>query len=206
MVKLSTAYFPPISWFALALKSQVELEFCENFLKQSYRNRCHLTNAGGLQALSIPVEHNGKVPIGEIRISYKENWQQIHLRALESAYFNSPYFEELHSELLNMYKHFKPEYLWSWNFNTIQWLCKWLNIKLEIHQSKVFIPQSPEAEGDFRYSIHPKKPELFCFPTYNQVFDHKIGFIEGLSTLDLLCQLGPDAYSYLYNLKRKNEG
>ena len=37
---LTTAYFPPVSWFfALAQSTRVEIEACESYQKQSYRNR-----------------------------------------------------------------------------------------------------------------------------------------------------------------------
>ena len=63
---LSTAYFPPLSWLALAardftlspdrvLPSVVQLEACENYQKQSYRNRCYILAGDGVQMLQVPV-------------------------------------------------------------------------------------------------------------------------------------------------------
>ena len=40
-VLLSTAYFPPAEYFSLlAAAENVEIEKHENYLKQTYRNRC----------------------------------------------------------------------------------------------------------------------------------------------------------------------
>ena len=55
---LSTAYCPPLAWFALAARemtlspdrvipSVVRLEAAENYQKQSYRNRCYIAGANG---------------------------------------------------------------------------------------------------------------------------------------------------------------
>ena len=70
MVLLSTAYFPPLSWFALAARdmtlspdrvfpSVAALEACENYQKQSYRNRCYILASDGPQMLQVPVVHGG---------------------------------------------------------------------------------------------------------------------------------------------------
>ena len=81
---------PPVSYFAAMAEemdglsnrrdgdsslvlspSVVYIEACENFQKQSYRNRCKFYAADGVQALSYPVVHEGgthKLPISEIKI------------------------------------------------------------------------------------------------------------------------------------------
>ena len=51
--------------------SLVYIEACENYQKQSYRNRCLFYAADGVQALTFPVVHeNGthKLPISAIRV------------------------------------------------------------------------------------------------------------------------------------------
>ena len=76
---LSTAYFPPVSYFAAIAQemeglikkgasrknilptplssSVVYIEACENYQKQSYRNRCRFYGADGVQTLSFPILH-----------------------------------------------------------------------------------------------------------------------------------------------------
>ena len=81
MVLLSTAYFPPLSWFALAARdmtlspdrvfpSVTGLEACENYQKQSYRNRCYILAGDGPQMLQVPVVHgsNGLAPLPSLPI------------------------------------------------------------------------------------------------------------------------------------------
>ena len=73
---LSTAYFPPVSYLSLlardmtlspdrVLPSHVFLEACENYQKQSYRNRCYILAGDGVQMLQVPVKHSlkGEVPL-----------------------------------------------------------------------------------------------------------------------------------------------
>ena len=59
MNTLAIAYFPPISYISLLAKGDVLLEGCENYQKQSWRNRCHILAAGGVEALQVPVVHDG---------------------------------------------------------------------------------------------------------------------------------------------------
>ena len=74
---LSTAYFPPVAWLALAaremtlspdrvLPSHVQLEACENYQKQSYRNRCCILAGDGVQMLQVPVVHGDSWAITDV--------------------------------------------------------------------------------------------------------------------------------------------
>ena len=54
-VLLSTAYLPPVEWFAAYAQADVVwLEAEEHYLKQTYRNRCILLNVSGSVELSVP--------------------------------------------------------------------------------------------------------------------------------------------------------
>ena len=53
---LTLAYFPPVEYFALLAKySSVYVEACENYQKQSWRNRCRIYTENGPQDLNFPV-------------------------------------------------------------------------------------------------------------------------------------------------------
>ena len=55
-VLISTAYLPPVEYFSLIQGAdEVLVEREENYLKQTYRNRCYLLSANGTQALTVPV-------------------------------------------------------------------------------------------------------------------------------------------------------
>lgn len=91
---LPTAYFAPWSWYRVFLTKPCQIEVCENFVKQTYRNRCRITSPNGKVMLSIPickVEH--KQITSEVEISYEHHWQHQHKIALLSAYKRTPYFD-----------------------------------------------------------------------------------------------------------------
>ena len=100
---LSTAYFPPIEYFAvIANSAKVEIESGEMYQKQSYRTRCHINGANGLLVLTLPVLRSAakedgasshKLPTSELKIDYSKPWLLQHKRALEAAYMSSPFFE-----------------------------------------------------------------------------------------------------------------
>ncbi|MBR5297417.1 MAG: WbqC family protein, partial [Parabacteroides sp.] len=55
-VYLSTAYLGPIQQYCKLLQySEVCIETSENYLKQTYRNRCTIAAANGPLALSVPI-------------------------------------------------------------------------------------------------------------------------------------------------------
>lgn len=52
---LSTAYLPPVQWFAKLLKYEtVYVEQYENYQKQTYRNRCVIAGPNGPISLTVP--------------------------------------------------------------------------------------------------------------------------------------------------------
>ena len=54
---LSSAYFPPIQWMQkLHRYGRAIVEQHDNFCKQTYRNRCLIATANGVQALTVPIE------------------------------------------------------------------------------------------------------------------------------------------------------
>ncbi len=88
--------FRLLNTFQLILDAdEILIEREENYIKQSYRNRCYILSAHGPQLLSVPVYLGSvhKTLIKDIRIDYSKRWQQVHLRAMTASYNSSPYFE-----------------------------------------------------------------------------------------------------------------
>jgi len=95
-ILLSTAYFPTAEYFSLIKNADaVFIERHENYIKQTYRNRCNILTSNGVLSLSVPVMKGPalKAPVKDIEIDYSKRWQQVHLRAIASAYSRSPYFQ-----------------------------------------------------------------------------------------------------------------
>ena len=97
---LTTTYFGPVEWYSQLYRADnVLLEACESFIKQTWRNRCVIATANGLQTLTVPVEHGGSRLIKDVRVSNHGSWRRVHWNTLQSAYSESPFFE-FYSQLL----------------------------------------------------------------------------------------------------------
>ena len=209
---LSTAYFPPVAWLALAaremtlspdrvLPSTVQLEACENYQKQSYRNRCYILASDGVQMLQVPVVHGADMAITRVRVDYSTPWVVRTQRALDTAYETSAYYYYYRDELFSLLEA-KPQTLWELNLSTIRFLLKKTGIACELSPTAGFIGPDMEAD-DFRFSLHPKKEDsvlaqLGLDKPYYQVFrDRMGGFTSKLSCLDLLFNEGPDSIMWL---------
>lgn len=212
---LSTAYFPPVAWFALTardmtlspdrvLPSSVQLEACENYQKQSYRNRCYILAGDGVQMLQVPVVHNANMGIGRVLVDYSTPWLVRTQRALDTAYETAAYYEYYRDTLFAQMET-RPETLWEWNLRLIRWCLAQTHIACELSPTATFAMPDTQAD-DFRFAIHPKRPctvlqDLGLDRPYYQVFrDRMGGFTPGLSILDLLFNEGPDSLLWLKNL------
>ena len=197
-VCFSTAYLPPVSYFAVLLHAEnVWLEACENYVKQSYRNRCRIATANGVETLSIPVESNSgqKNPIRDVRISTHGNWQLTHWRAITSAYMNSPFFEYYQDDFRPFYEN-KWTFLWDYNHELLTLILQLLNENPKIILWEIYQDKSNEI-NDLREIIHPKKDPVFLSKSYYQVFENKFGFLPDLSIIDLLFNMGNEAVMML---------
>ena len=91
---LPTAYWGPCSYVEQAIQGELQIEVCESFEKQTFRNRCRITDLQGREMLlTVPVEKvESKQLTRDIQISYRSRWQHQHWMALRSAYEHTPYF------------------------------------------------------------------------------------------------------------------
>jgi hypothetical protein len=195
---LSTAYFPPIEYVSLILNSQkVLIEHEENFLKQSYRNRCRILTTHGIHRLTVPVYLGSlhKTKIKDIRIDYSKRWQQIHLGAIISAYSSSPYFEHYFDTFRSIIEK-NHSFLLSLNMELTDSILGILKYRKPLEYTTEFEPVAGKTH-DYRYSISPKLTVLYTGRSYIQVFSENGGFTPNLSIIDLVFNTGPDAISYL---------
>ena len=196
--RLSVAYLPPVSYFMSMLRSEnILLEAHENYVKQSYRNRCKIAAANGVETLSIPVESNRgeKVSIREVRISEHDNWQKIHWRGITSAYRNSPYFDFLEDDFRPFYEK-KWKFLWDYNLELLTLVLNLLDVQPVIRFTEKYEAE-PQSDKDLRELIHPKKEPVLISKPYYQVFENKFGFRQDLSIIDLIFNMGNEAILYL---------
>ncbi len=200
-VILSTAYLPPLQYFSKLIKyDEVLIEAHENFIKQTYRNRCNIYGANGLLTLSVPVKKTStKTKIKDLYIDYDTNWRKLHWKSIESAYRSSPFFE-FYADYFEPFYHKKYQFLIDFNHDLIETIADQLEIDLSIRYTEKYMHGEEVGGDDFREVIHPKK-ELddsdFVSKEYFQVFAEKHHFIPNLSIIDLLFNTGPEALNYL---------
>lgn len=212
---LSSAYFPPVSWLALAardmtlspdrvLPSCVGLEASENYQKQSYRNRCYILAGDGPQMLQVPVVHGPSMAITDIRVDYSTPWVLRTQRALDTAYETAAFYEYYRDGLFALLET-KPETLWELNLASIRYLLYNIGIACTLEPTLDFAAPGTVAD-DYRYVIHPKRPDTILEDMdlsrpYYQVFrDCQGGFTPGLSALDLLFNEGPESIAWVKRL------
>jgi hypothetical protein len=198
-VILSTAYFAPVQWYQkLNRYDEVLIERYDSYQKQTYRNRCIIATANGLQALTVPVEHqDGNCLLRDLRISDHGNWRHLHRNALMSAYGDSPFFEYYADDVLPF---FEPrwEFLIDFNEAIRQKMCELIDIHPSVAYTDAYVKNPPYA--DFREAIRPKHPAPdadFSPRRYYQVYEQKHGFLPNLSILDLLFNMGPEGVFWI---------
>jgi hypothetical protein len=190
-------YHPSISFFQQAFKAEeVLIEAHENYIKQSYRNRCHVLTSQGPLALTVPVkEGNRKKLITELEIDHEQKWVNIHWRTIRSAYGNAPYFE-FYADYFEAIYNRQPRYLFELNQEFLALYIKFLKFSKPLRFTERYQEKYGPDILDFRSQIHPKKKtDSLTIKPYNQVFGKQ--FVPGLSILDLLFNQGPATVQYL---------
>jgi len=195
----SMVYLGPLAYYTRALRESVlHWEAWERFPKQSYRNRAYISGPNGLQMLSIPVSCEQTTLVNQVRISYSEDWVKNHLKALETAYGNAPFFDPIYGGLKTILES-RYSLLWELNTEIHHWILSCLRSELPILPTTEFIaPLTNERTGkDHRFHIHPKKEDTLRdgLTPYNQPFDR--AFSPEVSILDLLFMEGAWGLDYL---------
>ncbi len=198
-ILLPAFYLPPVEWFAVFLNENhdVALEQFENFPKQTFRNRANIFGANGKLSLIIPIAHTGKRVLKDIEISYAENWQNLHLKSIKTAYQSSPYFEYYEDRIEKIFST-RPKYLLDYNLHVLSVIQEILKTDKEYKLSEMY--EGRPSATDFRGLFSAKKDSENEFPEYFQVFSDRLGFIENLSIIDLICNKGPESLTYIKNL------
>ena len=210
---LQTTYFGPVQWYQKLYRyDHCLIEQYDSYQKQTYRNRCVIATANGLQDLNVPVEHHANSQmlianssqVKDLRISDHNQWRKVHWNALQSAYSESPFFEYYVDDIRPFFEH-KYDFLIDFNEAIRQKICELIDIHPHVEYTTEYVKptansQQPIAFSDFREVIHAKHPQPdadFEAKPYWQVFQHRYGFQPNLSILDLLFCMGPESVFYL---------
>ncbi len=201
---LQTTFFGPVQWYQkLCHYDHCLIEQYDSYQKQTFRNRCLIATANGIQALTVPVEHaEDKMLVKDLRISDHNQWRRVHWNALQSAYSESPFFDYYADDLHPFFER-KYHFLIDYNEAIRQKICELIDIHPKVEYTTNFRPSSTVETAeimDYRNVIsakHPLPDADFKARVYWQVFQQKHGFQPNLSILDLLFCMGPESIYYL---------
>ncbi|MDN3594709.1 WbqC family protein [Zunongwangia endophytica] len=208
-VLIHPAYFGPVSQYAVISQyDKIVFENEDNYQKQTHRNRMYIYDANGKLLLNIPIKHkstlternsDGHQRYKDVLIDNSFEWQKQHWRALKASYQTSPFFEFYEDELIPLYEN-QYEYLMEFNYECQNFVFDALGIEPDITKTEEYF-RHPKEMHNGRHLIAAKNNFNFDSERYAQVFEPKHGFINNLSILDLIFNLGPQSLEFLENQK-----
>lgn len=198
-------YLAPVPLYAhLYAAEQCIIDGDAPFIKQTFRNRAMIATERGVQALTIPVVHDGVQAMRDVRISEHGRWRHLHWNAILSAYKRSPFFDYYADDFAHFYEE-RDGFLMDFNLRLHSTICELIGI-----DRPLIVPEKDAMERakidavDLRSIADPSMlNDMAVGGTYYQVFAGRNGFIGNLSILDLLFNMGPEGLITLSQWKFK---
>ena len=221
-------YIPWKGYFdSIAISDEFVIYDDMQYTKRDWRNRNIIKTNNGLKWLTIPVEVKGKFfqKIKDTKISDK-NWNINHLSTLKHNYKNSNKFNEVKDFIEDLYFNATQNYLTEINVHFLTELSKYLKIKqnfkfssefnlsedrnqrlvdicLKLNGNQYF--SGPAARNYMDESLFEKsgiEVIYFDYSGYKEYEQLYPPFEHGVSILDLIFNMGEDAYKYLKSTRK----
>ena len=199
-VLLELHYLPCLAYFtAIQPFDVVRLEAAEHYQKQSYRNRCYVLTANGVERLTVPVlDGTHRQPVRAVRIDNRQPWGERQWRTLEAAYRKAPFFDQYAPELEATLRRVHPS-LFDLSLELLTMCLHWLSWRKKLILTEVFEKEEVANSVDLRNQVVPRgadKSGRFYRPqSYMQNFGTI--FVPNLSVIDLFFCQGPLAAEIL---------
>ena len=200
---LTSVYAGNVQYFSkIAHCKDVTLEAHGHYLRQTYRTRCRIATAEGVQDLNIPVERGelAKPFDRDIRIA-SSPWQKLHWGAITTAYRKSPFLDYLTDDLQPLYEK-SYKFLWDFQQDMLQFLLTGIGLEVTVGCSDDFAPLTANDTRLLADARHPQSDPHFAVVPYYQPFAERLGFLPNLSALDLLLNMGPESLLVLHQSYR----
>ncbi len=209
-------YVPWLGYFAkMALVDTfVFLDDVQMPQGRSYVHRTRIRQQDEARWLSIPCRRNSDSTIAEVEFA-DEPWALKHQRGLQTVYGRAPYFSEVMA-LLQPYYEGHGRYLAAFNMNLIGAIARYLGLKATLLRSSEMVTRGTgderiaeigtqigantyvsgaggenyQAESTYRAAGISLEVRSYSPKPYEQA---QGAFVGGLSVLDALMNLGPEA-------------
>lgn len=190
--------FASVEYYAtLAQYRQVHIDTAARYDKRAKAvHRFDITSTQGPLALTVPVSRpsgaflEGNLRWNQVTVSDHGRWWETIPGALESAYGRTPFFEFYIDSLLPLFTS-ESRPITDMVLDADAVVRRILGLETEI------IPTASEGADDLRRTVFVPSQT-----PYWQIRSHLHGFKSGLSILDLLFNLGPDAPLHLLKLAK----
>lgn len=196
MLLIELHHLPCLNYFSEILSAnKVLIEQHESYQKQTYRNRCRILTANGVQTLTVPVQQaNSKLPIRDVRIDDRQPWQRQHWGAIRVGYSKAPFFEHYQDFFQPFYER-KYDFLFDYNWEILTICLKLLGVKTTVALTDCYLKAPDNEMFNARSTIcYPKNgvfTDNYLPKSYQQNFG--VEFAVNLSVIDLLFCQGPQA-------------
>jgi len=129
------------------------------------------------------------MPIHEVLICYRSNWQQQHQRFLQSSYGNSPYFEYYKEYLAELFDK-KFVRLVDFNEEALRLVLRFCQLEILPKYTEAYQVAYPLDYLDLRNEAFNHFNQLAPNVAYEQIFG--TSFQRNLCILDAIFHLGPE--------------
>lgn len=196
---LPTRLAPPISYYRMMALHPGPVAICsgERFDKRcKAAHRFAIADTRGRLELTVPIEKPYGRTWADTRVSLHGGWWELMARALESAYGRTPYFEFYADDFLPLIA--DPE-----RFTTVAALNadfdRAIRRALFMDREVSYVDGAccGTAQSNMDFATSPSMLEVRECP-YWQVRADSLGFIGGLSVLDLIFNMGPEAGALIW--------
>ena len=191
-------YLPCVEYFAYLYHSDsIYIEAEENYVKQSYRNRCRIRGANQIDALSVPIINpHAKVLTKAIKIDYTRNWVNQHRKAIRSAYGNAPFYEYYIFYFEEIWER-RHSFLFDLNMDMLRMCITIIGMQKELLLTERYDKETSlfDRRGIISPKLASENHDKIASINYTQLFGST--FESNLSITDLLFNEGKNALEIL---------